>query len=215
MLDRADSKTGFAMLDFGNNFRDRETFLADLNYLNMVEIKTFCARHSIPFRIEIEVQPGVWRKSKELDRKGIILRRIRQYLEKGKALPPTRFAAKVVSSKPLPARLTKGQRLHYGQYSGKNQKLKQALSKLTSDRFRDGATARILLNEFWRKGEAPTLQQFAQAWTSAEDNRKPRSEWAFLADRSAGRDTSNWKALRNRKAKEVLRILNQVPVPSR
>jgi hypothetical protein len=36
-----------------------QQLLNDLNYLNMAEIKSFCQRHSIPYRISIEAEDSM------------------------------------------------------------------------------------------------------------------------------------------------------------
>lgn len=51
--------------------------LEDLNYLNLAEIKSFCKRHSIPYRIAIETAHGDRRATRDDDKKGVILDRIR------------------------------------------------------------------------------------------------------------------------------------------
>ena len=58
----------------------RRELLDDLNYLNTGEIKSFCKRHAIPYTISIESNDGR-RKTKEDDRKGVILNRIRHFLK--------------------------------------------------------------------------------------------------------------------------------------
>ena len=57
---------------------EQKELLDDLNYLNMAEIRSFCRRHSIPFGIHVEGAPRS--KTHELDRKGVILNRIRHFL---------------------------------------------------------------------------------------------------------------------------------------
>ena len=42
------------------------------------------------------------------------------------------------------------------------------LRELTAGRFQDGAVARVLAMEFWTRGEAPTLEEFARSWTKAK-----------------------------------------------
>jgi hypothetical protein len=87
----------------------------------------------------------------------------------------------------------------------------QLLESLTESRFRNGAIARILARELWAKGVAPTYAQFAQAWLQAMDNHtRPNPEWAFLSDRSEGKDTTELKRLRASKAKRLLKILDRI-----
>ena len=82
------------------------------------------------------------------------------------------------------------------------------MKRLTGAKFRNGAIARILARQFWSKGTAPTYREFAAAWLKAvAEHKRPNPEWAFLSDRSHGADTTNWKQLRNKKARQVLEVL--------
>ena len=193
---------------------DRRALLDDLNYLNMGEIKSFCKKHSIPYSIWIETKEGV-RKTPAEDRKGIVLDRVRHYLMTGKVAKPTRFPANVVRFEKLAPTLEATNRLYYGQYDKKNRTLMALLEKLTDSEFKDGAIARILMNEFWRKGVAPTYREYAATWLKAKENHKrPNPEWAFLSDRAARKDTRDWTALRTKKAKHVVRILAGITPPT-
>jgi hypothetical protein len=101
--------------------------------------------------------------------------------------------------------------LFYGQYDKTNRKLIALLKSLTSGRFEDGAVARILAREFWSKGEAPTLREYASAWIEASrEHTRPNPEWAFLSDRANRLAVSDWKQLRVRKASKVMKLLNQI-----
>jgi hypothetical protein len=95
---------------------EQRELLDDLNYLNLAEIKQFCRRHSIPFKIAVETKDGARKTTSEDDRKGVILDRIRQFLRTGKVPRETRFPASVVCFDPLPNSLTADARLFYGQY---------------------------------------------------------------------------------------------------
>ena len=55
---------------------ERQQLLDDLNYLNVGEIKSFCQRLSIPYRITIETEDRSTRATSEEDRKGVVLNRI-------------------------------------------------------------------------------------------------------------------------------------------
>ena len=190
---------------------DEQTLLEALNYLNMGEIKAFCKRHGIPYSIWIESDDGVRRKTKEFDRKGVILGRIRHYLKTAMILDATCFPAGVVCFDDLPKTLRPTDRLFYGQYDKKSDTLVGLLADLTDGRFRNGALARILAREFWSKGIAPTFQEFAASWLEARENHKrPKPEWAFLSDRADGKDTANWKRERAIKAEWVVNILNKL-----
>lgn len=188
---------------------EQNELLDDLNYLNMAEIKSFCRAHVIPFTIRVESTHG--KKTNEIDRKGVILSRIRHFLNTGEVLPPTCFAAKVVCFDRLTKQPTPDDRLCYGQYDKNNRALLNLLKRLTEGKFRDGATARIVAREFWSKSEAPTFREYAAAWLSAAgENSEAHPEWAFLADRSRGTAGSNWKRLRAKKAAKVMKLLNAI-----
>jgi hypothetical protein len=189
----------------------RGTPLPDLNYLNLGEIKAFCRAQGIPYSIWIE-KPGAERqKTREDDRKGVILERIRRFLQTGSVPAATCFPARVVCFEPPAKKLNATDRLYYPQYDPRRTALVELLSRLTGGKFRHGALARILAREFWSQGIAPTYQEFATAWLEARANHtRPNPEWAFLSDRSAGKETANWRQERARKAKQVLRELEQL-----
>jgi hypothetical protein len=190
---------------------EQTKLLSDLNYLNMSEIKSFCKKHSIPYSIWIESGGGLRRKAGEDDRKGVVLARIRHYLQTGKVLPATCFPANVVCFDPLRKKLKPTDRLYYGHYDKQSRVMVGLLEKLTDGQFKNGAVARILAREFWSKGVAPTFREFAEAWLKAKvDHKRPNPEWAFLSDRSERKDTSKWKQVRRIKATHVLEVLNKI-----
>jgi hypothetical protein len=190
---------------------ERQQLLDDLNYLNLAEIKSFCKRHSIPFRIAIETEEGQRKVSKEDDRKGVILHRMRHFLETGVALGETRFPSPVVCFDPIPDTITANSRLFYGQYDKKNVTMVSILKRLTKGRFESGAVARMVAREFWSRGEAPTLREYAAAWMDASSKHLgPNPEWAFLSDRASKGAVPDWKKLRNVKAVKVLKQLDQI-----
>jgi len=191
---------------------NQKDLLEELNYLNMGEIKAFCKKHSIPYTIRIETREGHRRSTSEADRKGVILGRIRHYLETGTVPDPTCFPANVVCFNDLSKSLLRPtDRILYGQYDKRSAAMITFLERLTNGEFKDGAIARILLNEFWRKGVAPTYQEYAAAWLKAKENHKrPNPEWAFLSDKADRKATKDWKQLRAKKAKQVLQILSCV-----
>jgi hypothetical protein len=189
----------------------QKELLDDLNYLNMGEIRSLCKDHSIPYAIYFQTESDERRNTSEGDRKGVMLNRLRHYLKTGIVLGPTCFPASVVCFEKLPKTIQSTDRIFYGQYEKKNTALLALLKTLTAGQFKDGATARILLNEFWRKGVAPTCKEYAVAWLEANLNHKrPNPEWAFLSDRADGKDTKDWKQLRAKKAERVIRSLNGV-----
>jgi len=185
--------------------------LADLNYLNLGEIKAFCRQRGIPYTIWVETADGRRIKTREDDRKGVILERIRSYLKTGTIPDATCFAASVVGFDAPPKNLKASDRLRYGQYDPKRKGMIELLAKLSGGKFRHGALARILAREFWSKGIAPTYAEFASAWLAVQANHtRPNPEWAFLSDRSNGQETADWRQLRTSKAQKVLSVLNQL-----
>jgi hypothetical protein len=191
--------------------REQQALLADLNYLNIRELKSFCRRYSIPYRIAIEADDGSRKATQEDDRKGLILSRVRHFLRTGLVLEETCFPARVISSRPLSATLAENDHLFYGRYDKSPRSMTALLKSLTGGKFKNGAIARILAREFWSHGKAPTFAEFAAAWIrAAEQHTGPNPEWAFLADKTARRPTRNWKKLRARKAAKVLRTLHRL-----
>jgi hypothetical protein len=190
---------------------EQKELLDDLNYLNGMEIKSFCNRHSIPYRIAVETGDGGRRTTKDVDRKGVMLNRIRHFLQTGLVLQQTCFPAAIVCFDPLPDNITGDDRLFYGQYDKKNSRFIALLKSLTNGQFEEGAIARILARDFWSKGEAPTLREFASAWVQASrEHTRPNPEWAFLSDRANKVAVSDWKQLRVHKASKVMKLLNQI-----
>jgi hypothetical protein len=190
---------------------ERQALLDDLNYLNTSEIKTFCKQHGIPYSIFIETKEGSRRKTPEDDRKGVMLERVRHFLETGVVLPETCFSARVVCFDPLPEEIGAEGRLFYGQYEKGNRNLVALLKDLTDGHYRDGAIARILMREFWSKGKAPTFREFAAAWLKASrEHTAPNPEWAFLSDRARNTAGRDWKKMRAQKAARVMNILERI-----
>ena len=195
---------------------EQQELLDDLNYLNTAEIKAFCKRHSIPYALSYRTSKGRRRWTKEDDRKGVMLERVRHYLLTGVVLPETCFPAAVVSFDAQSEHLAAGDRLLYGQYAKTNRAMMAILRNLTDGKFKDGAIARILVRDYWSRGEAPTLEEFAAAWIRAtREHKQPNPEWAFLSDRANKTAGDDWKGLRNKKAKKVLQILNQLEATKR
>ena len=190
-----------------------EELLRDLNYLNTGEIKSFCDKHAIPYTIVVESKDGKRRRTKDADRKGVILGRIRHYLRTGGVLKATCFHSRVVRFEAIPKKLGATDRLFYGQTSKSNRIVTKLLRKLTGGKFEDGAIARILVREYWSRGEAPTFRKYATAWLRArKEHTKPNPEWAFLSDRAEKTAGAEWKKMRARKAKKVMRLLGKLSV---
>jgi len=190
---------------------DQQALLDGRGKVSEDEIKAFCRQRAIPFAIRYATPDGSSRSTGEEDRKGVVLGRLRHYLLTGEVLAGTCFPASVVDFSPLPSAPRPEDRLHYGQYDKRNEAMMTLLRSLTGGAYRDGAIARILLNDTWRNGTAPRFDEFARAWQQAcRDHDRPNPEWAYLSDRAAGKDTADWKALRQRKAAEVLAVLDRL-----
>jgi len=191
---------------------ERRQLLDDLNYLNISEIRLFCKRHSIPFRIAVETKDGRRRMTRDDDRKGVMLHRIRHFLQTGVILEETCFRAPVVCFDQLSDRITAEDRLFYGQYDKTNRTMIALLKSLTGGQFENGAIARILARDFWSSGKAPTFREYASAWLHASRvHLRPNPEWAFLSDRAGKVAVRDWKKLRRQKAAKVMKLLNQIP----
>jgi hypothetical protein len=186
--------------------------LEELNYINLEEIRGFCSERGIPFRIVAEYATGEVRVTTDTDRKPIVLARIRRYLTTGQVGQPTRIPAAIVREENPPARLSPRDRLYYRWYAKRFESVMRLLRYLTAGRFRDGAVARVLAMEFWTRGEAPTIEEFARSWTKAGAE-KPRlltPEYAYLTDLKHHRAGGDWKALRKAKAKSALETLARI-----
>ena len=191
---------------------ERARFLNELNYLNLEEIRDFCSGRRIPYKILAEGSDGKTKATKDTDRKPIVLARIRRYLTTGKVGQPTCIPAEIVRPDDPPARPGPHERLYYRWYAKEHTGIIRALGELTDGRFRDGAVARVLAMEFWTRGEAPTLAEFARAWTKAKANehRLLTAEYAYLTDLKHKRAGSEWKSLRKAKAKSALHTLARI-----
>jgi hypothetical protein len=186
--------------------------LEELNYMNLAQIRGFCSARGIPYRVVAEYANGKVKTTKDTDRKPIVLTRVRRYLRTGKVGQPTRISAQIVREENPPARLGPRDRLYYRWYAKEFEGVLRLLRDLTGGRFKDGAVARILAMEFWTRGEAPTLEEFARSWTKtkAEQHRLLTPEYAYLTDLRHQRADGDWKALRKAKAKSALETLSRI-----
>ena len=190
---------------------EQQELLDDLNYLNISEIKSFCKRHSIPYRIAIETRDGRRKMTRDDDRKGVVLNRIRHFLQTGVILPETYFPGAVVCLDQLSDQITADDRLFYGQYDKTNRAMIALLKSLTEGQFENGAIARILARDFWSSGQAPTFREYASAWTHASrEHLRPNPEWAFLSDIASKGAVRDWAKLRTQKASKVMKVLDRV-----
>ena len=191
---------------------EQARLLEELNYMNLEEIRGFCSAHGIPYKIMAEYPNGKVKATKDTDRKPIVLARVRRYLTTGEVGPPTLIPAEIVREENPPARLEPRDRLYYRWYAKEFEGVMRLLRDLTGGRFRDGAVARVVAMEFWTRGEAPTLEEFARSWTKAkaEEYRLLTPEYAYLTDLRHQRADGDWKALRNAKAKSALDMLARI-----
>ena len=190
---------------------EQRELLDDLSYLNLREIRVFCNQHSIPYTIWVETDFGEKKRTKDTDRKSVVLGRIRHFLKTGLVLGETCFLAEIVRLDGPPRMLKSTDRLYYGWYDKKNKRMIDLLKGLTDGAFKNGAIARILAREFWTNGKAPTFAEFANAWLKArKKGLGPYPEAAWLTDRARNEAGKDWKAKRERKAKKVLAILSAI-----
>ena len=54
----------------------RSELLENIYYLNMHELRGFCDEHGIPYAIYFETEDGRIRKSRDTDRKGVVIDRV-------------------------------------------------------------------------------------------------------------------------------------------
>jgi len=183
--------------------------LDDLNYLNLQEIRSVCDRLGIPYRIVIELPGGGSKVTSDTDRKPVILERLRRYLTTGKVPEATRLPASIVRLDGPPPVMGPDDRLYYRWYNKTYAPVMDGLRELTGGRFRNGALARVLVMEFWTRGTAPTLREFAEAWTAAGSRDLVRPEYAFLTDLRDGDAGADWKRKRQEKAKQALSLIDE------
>lgn len=192
--------------------RAQRELLDDLNYLNLGEMRVFCRKHGIPTAIYIETGSGERRRSKDTDRKSVVLDRVRIYLKTGLVPEATVFRAAVVRLEGLPGNPGPRDRLYYGCYDKHDPKMIELLRDLTDGAFRSGAVARILAREFWTAGVAPTFAEFAREWQAASTRglgiaEGDHPEAAFLTDRAKGDAGADWKTKRAQIAARVQEVL--------
>ena len=194
------------------NEDERVEFLKELNYLNLEEIRSFCSEHGIPYKVLAEFADGTVKTTQDTDRKPIVLARVRHFLTTGDPGQPTILPAKIVRSASPPIKPTHRDRLYYRWYAKEHDGIIRTLRELTDGQFRDGAVARVLAMDFWTRGKAPTLAEFARAWTTANADRHLllTAEYAYLTDLQHKRTGDDWKSLRKAKAQSALQTLRKL-----
>lgn len=189
----------------------KEKIFLDMNYLNMQELKKFCNQYHIPYFIYVKTTNGTLKKTNVLERKGMILTKIKKFITTKKIPKPTVFPKNVVTEKELPKNLTAKDLVLYGQYKNGDEQILKLIKQLTDGQFKFGAIAQEVTRDFWSRGKEVNYEQFAKLWLKAlAEHKKPNEEWAFLVDRHKGLDIKNWKELRNKKANEVMKVLNKI-----
>ncbi len=205
---------GVGMSNFLSQLSQREQgrLLEELNYINLDEMRGFCSERGIPYRIVAEYANGKVKSTQDTDRKPIVLARVRRYLTTGEVGRPTRIPAQIVRQGNPPAQLGPRDRLYYRWYAKGFDGVLRMLRGLTDGRFQDGAVARVLAMEFWTRGEAPTLEEFARSWTKAKGQQRLllTPEYAYLTDLKLHRADGEWKALREAKARSALETLARI-----
>jgi len=186
----------------------RRQLVADMQYLNLAEMRTFCQRHRLPQYIHVAGEADRVRRTGDRDRKDVVLARMFAFAWHGRRTGPTVYPRQVVATGPLPARLADTTRIHHGQYEKQNAGFVTRMRQLTDGEFRLGMIARLVLRDFWTAGRAPTLRQFAQAWRAATAaHTAPRPEGAYLVDLAKGQAGAGWKQLRIERARRALATL--------
>ncbi len=149
--------------------------------------------------------------TKEDDRKGVILERIRHFLKTGAILKETIFPSTVVCFDLLPKELTANHRLFYGQYDKTNPAMIALLKALTDGLFENGAIARIVARDFWSRGKTPTFREYAATWLRAvRQHTKPNPEWTFFSDRASKLEMRDSRKFRAEKASKLMKVLDQM-----
>jgi hypothetical protein len=190
--------------------------LENIYYLNMKELRDFCDDHGIPYAIYFETENGRIRKSRDADRKGIVIDRVLHFINTGTIKPRTLFAKSVVRFEAIRSAPVESDRVFYGQYKDSDAGLLKLMRRLTDGHFEAGAISQEVLRECWTRGDAPTYREFARLWLKARKaHTKPNPEWAFLTDRAKGIAGADWKQVRIEKASAAIALLKKISVLSR
>ena len=190
---------------------EKAELLRDIYYLNMQELREFCDANGIPYWIHFEADDGRAIKSRDADRKGIVIGRVVHFLNTGIVKPRTLFPRSVVSMKPSASAPTETDRVLFGQYKNRDSRTLELLKNLTDEKFEFGAIAQEVIRDCWSRNHAPTYREFAQLWLRASiDHKRPNPEWAYLSDLAKGAADSAWKTLRTKKAASVISLLKRI-----
>jgi hypothetical protein len=189
---------------------EAELVSKDIRYLSTAELHRFCDRHEIPYAILMEKADGRLVRSRDRDRKAIVVARVLRFAGEGVIAQATVFRHDVIGSEPPGRPPVASDRVLYGQYKNRDRDTLTLLKSLTGGRFEFGAIAQEVLRTCWSGGEAPTYAQFAVLWQAAvEAHTRPNPEWAFLSDLADGRAGPGWKQFRSRRAAAVIALLER------
>jgi hypothetical protein len=190
---------------------ERAELFANIYYLNMRELHDFCDAHAIPYVIYFENEAGRIRKSRDSDRKGIVIDRVVHFLKTGTIKPRTVFAKSIVRFESKRSAPREADRIFYGEHKDADPKMLALMKHLTGGNFEAGAISQEVLRACWTRGDAPTYREFAKLWLKArEEHTKPNPEWVFLTDCAKGIAGADWKQLRIRKAAAALALLRKI-----
>ena len=190
---------------------EAERLLADIYYLNTSELRGFCNAHGIPYIIRMESPNGRFIRSKDADRKGIVIDRVVHFVKTGAVKPATTFRRHVVCRKEHGRAPLESDHVRYGEYKNHDPATLKLMKQLTDGKFEFGALAQEVLRACWSRNQAPTYRDFARLWeTAVADHSKPNPEWAFLTDLAQGTAGHDWKKLRSQKASAVLSLLQKM-----
>jgi hypothetical protein len=180
----------------------------DLNYLNIAELRALCERYGIPYKI-CYMRDEKLRASGAIDRKAILLARVREFLRSRNPGQQTVYGPSVVCFDPFSKVIHATDRVFFGQYMTTQKQILKLMKTLTDGAFHFGALSQDVIRDFWRVGEAPTYEQFAKKWMELRAaHTRPKAEWAYLTDLASGMDMKDWPVFRQRKAQEVLRAID-------
>lgn len=149
--------------------KKKDVLFEALYYMNMQEIKDLCKIYDLPCQ----------------DKKGIIIDRIKHFMQTGEVLPkkkvpPISFAKKDVTYPLKPNTL-----ILKGAYRN-NLKTRKFFQTLIGELFHFTAFGQDWILDRWQRGKPPTYIEFAKYWQQQYVHRKksvakPKQEWAYLS----------------------------------
>jgi hypothetical protein len=189
---------------------ERKRLVADIYYLNTSELRFFCDAHRIPYFIYAETTAGRIARTRDTDRKGVVIDRILHFLNTGEVKPETVFRRGVVASPLAGRRPQESDPVLYRRYRNHDEATLDLMKSLTGGKFEFGAIAQEVLRDCWSRGKAPTYREFAQLWQKAvSGHSEPNPEWAYLSDLARGEANADWKRIRDQKAAFIMVLLEK------